>query len=158
MLFVKGYVLGDFALGHEATNAGPARFGHLLADLQMLLSEAQDIGLRGGKLGRDRNLLLDRKRNGGKFPLDGFDMRSRSDARGHRAVMHVDRTMDVENRRRVSDFALRDTHRNDCAAVFDGLAIDIRLMFMNIGSEQPMPQASFFHARRQARSASLEAG
>ena len=46
----------------------------------MLLREAQDIGLRSGELGRDGNLLLVRKREGGKFPLDRFDMRSRSDA------------------------------------------------------------------------------
>ena len=71
--------------------------------------------------------------------------------------MHVDRTMDVENRRRVSDFALGDANRNDRAAVFDGLAIDIRLMLMDIRAEQAMPQAGFFHAGRQAGSASLEA-
>jgi hypothetical protein len=72
--------------------------------------------------------------------------------------MHVDRTMDVENRRRVSDFALGHANRDDHAAVFNCLAIDIRLMLMDIRAEQAMPQASFFHAGRQAGSASLEAG
>ena len=80
MLLVERYVLSNFALGNEPPNAGPARFGHLFTDFQMLLREAQDIGLRGGKLGRDGNLLLGRKRKGGKFPLDRFDMRCRSNA------------------------------------------------------------------------------
>ncbi len=80
MLLVEGYILRNLALCHEPTNAGPARFGHLFADFQMLLREAQDIGLRSREPGRDGNLLLGRKREGGKFPLDRFDMRSRSNA------------------------------------------------------------------------------
>src|ERR1700721_2592222 len=39
--------------------------------------------------------------------------------------MHVDRTMDVENRRSVGDLALGHANRDDRAAVFNGLAIDI---------------------------------
>jgi hypothetical protein len=46
----------------------------------MLLREAEDIGLRSRELGRDGNLLFARQREGGKFPLDRFDMHSRSDA------------------------------------------------------------------------------
>jgi hypothetical protein len=80
MLLVESYVLGDFALGHEPPNAGPAGFGHLFANFQMLLREAQHIGLRSRELGRDGNLLFARQREGGKFPLDRFDMCSRSDA------------------------------------------------------------------------------
>ena len=57
--------------------------------------------------------------------------------------MHVDRTMDVENRRRVRDFALGDANRNDHAAIFHGLAVDARLVLMHIRAEQAMPQASF---------------
>jgi hypothetical protein len=64
LLFVEGYVLSHFALGYEPPDAGPARFGHLLPDFQMLLGKAQDIGLCSGKLGRDRNLLLSRKVGG----------------------------------------------------------------------------------------------
>ena len=67
MLFVQGYVLSHFALGYEPPDAGPTRFGQLFADFQMLLGEAQDIGLRSGELGRDRDLLHSRKREGGKF-------------------------------------------------------------------------------------------
>jgi len=80
MLLVERDVLSDFALGHEPPNAGPTRFVHFLADFQVLLCEAQDIGLRSGELGSDGNLLLVRQREGGKFLLDRLDMRSRSDA------------------------------------------------------------------------------
>src|ERR1700722_13367123 len=80
MLLVEGYILGDFALGHEPPNAGPARFGHLFADFQMLLREAQDIGLRSSELGRDGNLLHGRKRDGGKLLFDRFYTRSGGDA------------------------------------------------------------------------------
>ena len=71
--------------------------------------------------------------------------------------MHVDRTMDVENRRRVSDFALGHANRDDRAAVFNCLTVDIRLMLMDIRAEQAMPEPSFFYAGRQAGSASLQA-
>src|ERR1700675_938444 len=71
--------------------------------------------------------------------------------------MDVDRTMDVENRRRVSDFALGDANRDDRAAVFHGLAVDVRLMLMDIRAEQAMAQPSFFFAGRHADSASLQA-
>src|ERR1700733_6382111 len=80
MLLVERDVLSDFALGNEPPNAGPTRFVHFLADFQVLLCEAQDIGLRSGELGRDGNLLLVCQREGGKFLLDRLDMRSRSDA------------------------------------------------------------------------------
>ena len=46
----------------------------------MLFGEAQNIGLGRGKLGRNGDLLLVGEREGGKFPLDRFDMRSRSNA------------------------------------------------------------------------------
>jgi hypothetical protein len=72
--------------------------------------------------------------------------------------MHIDRAMDVENRRRMGNFALGNANRNDDAAVFHGLTVDTRLVFMDVRSEQSMPQASFFHARRHAGSASPEAG
>jgi hypothetical protein len=80
MLFVEGDVLSDFALGYEPSTAGPARFVHFLTDFQMLFGETQNIGLRCGELWRNGNLLLVRQREGGKFPLDRFDMRGRSDA------------------------------------------------------------------------------
>ena len=57
----------------------------------------------------------------------------------------------------MGDFALGDANRNDHAAVFHGLAVDVRLVLMDIGAEQAMPQPGFFHAGRQAGSASLEA-
>ena len=57
--------------------------------------------------------------------------------------MHVDRTMDVENRRRVRDFALGDANRDNHATVFHSLAVDVRLVLMDIRAEQAMPQASF---------------
>ena len=80
VLFVEGHVLSDFTLGYEPPNAGPTRFVHLLADLQMLFGEAQNIGLSSGKLGRNGDLLVVGEREARKFPLDRFDMRSRSDA------------------------------------------------------------------------------
>jgi hypothetical protein len=80
MLLVEGYILGNFVFGHEPPNAGPACFGHLFADFQMLLREAQHIGLRSCERRRDGNLLVVRQREGGKLPLDRFDMRSRSNA------------------------------------------------------------------------------
>jgi hypothetical protein len=60
--------------------------------------------------------------------------------------VHVDGTMDVENRRCVSDFALGHSNRDDHAAVLHGLAVDVRLVLVDIGAEQAMPQPSFFYA------------
>ena len=80
VLFVERYVLSHFALGNESPNARPTRLVHFLADFQVLLREAQDIGLRSRELGRDGNLLHGRKRDGGKLPFDRFYTRSRGDA------------------------------------------------------------------------------
>jgi hypothetical protein len=68
-------------------------------------------------------------------------MSGRGDAHGHRAIVHVDRLMDVENALRMSDFAVDRAQRRNDAAVGDSLAVDVRFVLVEVAAEQRVPEA-----------------
>jgi hypothetical protein len=48
--------------------------------------------------------------------------------------------------------------RNECAALLDGLHIDVRLVLVHVGAEQPLPQPRRLHAGREGCSAISKTG
>ncbi len=131
--------------------------GHFLADLELLFGETEHVRLRGGELRRHGDGLHGGERNRLDLLLDGLDVGGRRNAGRHGAIMHVDRTMDVEDGAGVRDFALRNAQRDDDAAVLNGLAVDGGLVLIDVGAEQAVPQARLLDVRRERGLAGLEA-
>ncbi|MCX7348478.1 MAG: hypothetical protein NTZ54_02815 [Alphaproteobacteria bacterium] len=71
----------------------------------------------------------------------------RGDARGHRAIMHVHRLMDVEDALRMGHFAVDRAQCKNNAAVGDGLAVNVCFMFVQIAAEQRVPQSRLLRHR-----------
>ena len=69
-----------------------------------------------GELGRHSDLLHRGERHGVKLFLNGFHVGGRRDTRGHRAIMHIDRAMEIEDSDRVSNFTVKDAGRDDHTA------------------------------------------
>ena len=63
MLLMQRHVLGDLALNGKAADPGATGFDHLLADLQLLLGQAQKVSMRRRDLGRYRHCLRGRLSN-----------------------------------------------------------------------------------------------
>jgi hypothetical protein len=98
------------------------------------------------------------KRDGVELLDDRFNMRGRRDAARHRTVVHVDRPMDIEHRPCMRDLTREQANGDERAAVLDSPPINIRLMLVDIGPEQPLPEPRLRYAGRKRRFAILQAG
>ena len=85
-------------------------------------------------------------RSGGNSGGDSFHFGGRSKAGGDCPVFHVDRPVDVQDARRVRDFALRYAYRDDRTAALERLAVNVRFVLSQPTAEHPLPQAGFAQA------------
>jgi hypothetical protein len=68
-----------------------------------------------------------------------------SDACGDRTVVHVDWSVDVEDPRRMSDFAVRHAYGEDDAAMLERLAVYVRFVLREPTTEYAIPQPRLTH-------------
>src|SRR5208283_3641563 len=141
MLLVQGHVRRNFTLGDKTAHACLAGFDHALADVQLLFGKTEHLVMHLGQLGRHRDLLYGGNRSCGDRSNDGFHFGGRCDAGGYRAVMDVDRAMDVQDARRVRDLAVRHAHRDDHPTSLERLGVYVSFVFSQPTAEHALPQA-----------------
>jgi hypothetical protein len=71
-----------------------------------------------GELGRHGNLLHSRERDGIELLFDSLHVGRRRNTCGYRAVMHIDRTMKIEDCDGVRDLTVQHTDGDDDTAIF----------------------------------------
>jgi hypothetical protein len=98
-----------------------------------------------GQFGRHRYRLHGCNRGGGDRSGSSLDPSGWSDACSDRTVVHVDWPVDVEDPRRMRDFAVRHAHGQDDAATLERLAVYVRFVLGQPTTEYAIPQPRLAH-------------